>query len=184
MSDIPDDQKRRPPPIHIPPLQRHAPPIHASKSNTGGQQQLALGNAPSLAQQGPRSASPSLTSPIEHGSSRLPQSGSQKSRTSAITALNNLMDEARSSPRKSESGSAIVGSTTRSKHSARSRQSASSAQAQLEALGDDERTSRGKIEARTERNLFKMTGQIPPTPIESKYCQICWSNHVCANNNR
>ncbi|EOA83221.1 uncharacterized protein SETTUDRAFT_119828 [Exserohilum turcica Et28A] len=36
------------------------------------------------------------------------------------------------------------------------------AQAQLEAL--DEKTARGKIESRSERNMFKMTGQIPPTP--------------------
>jgi hypothetical protein len=178
MSERPSDQKKRPKPIQIPALPRNAPAIHASRPSTSGHQhhyqhqyqQSVPVNVPPLAQQGPRSASPSLTLPLEHGTSRLPKSGSQKSRTSAATALK---DEARGSPRKSDSGSATAGSTTRSKHSTRSRQSANSAQAQLEALDNDERTSRGKMEARTERNLFKMTGQIPPTPIASKYCQIC-----------
>jgi hypothetical protein len=147
-------------------------------------QQPVPRNASSSTQQGPRSASSSLTSPLEHGNSHVPNSGSQRSRASAIAALNSLMDEARGSPRKSDTGSATVGSTTRSKYSARSRHSANSAQAQLEALGDDERTARGKMEARTEGNLFKLTGQLPPTPIASKSRRICQSDYAYAKNSR
>lgn len=55
-------------------------------------------------------------------------------------------------------------STVRSRQSEHSYRSATTAQAQLEALGKDETTTRSHIEARTEKKLFKMTGQIPPTP--------------------
>jgi hypothetical protein len=70
------------------------------------------------------------------------------------------------SPRKSDQGStsnSYHGSTARSRQSGLSQHSAAAAQAQLEEL--DEKTTRGRIEARSERNLFKMTGQVPPTPI-------------------
>ncbi|KAJ4335881.1 hypothetical protein N0V95_008775 [Ascochyta clinopodiicola] len=63
-----------------------------------------------------------------------------------MTTLSSLMEQARGSPRKSDSGSVPT------------------AQAQLEALDEDEVTTRSQIESRTEKKLFKMTGQIPPTP--------------------
>ncbi|EUC48151.1 hypothetical protein COCMIDRAFT_88146 [Bipolaris oryzae ATCC 44560] len=76
------------------------------------------------------------------------------------------MEQARvSSPIKSDRDSTVGsrrGSTSRSKQSGRSQQSAMTAQAQLEAL--DQKTARSEIESRSERNFFKMTGQIPPTP--------------------
>ena len=83
-----------------------------------------------------------------------------------MTALSGLMDQARGSPRKSDYGSVPSrhGSTARSRQSERSNRSAAAAQAQLEALDEDETTTRSQIESRTEKKLFKMTGQIPPTP--------------------
>jgi hypothetical protein len=76
------------------------------------------------------------------------------------------MEESRASPRKSDQGSTTAKSTTRSRHSERSHHSATAtAQAQLEVLDEDERTSRAKIEARGEAHLFKVTGQVPPTPM-------------------
>ncbi|KAH7408487.1 hypothetical protein DE146DRAFT_376019 [Phaeosphaeria sp. MPI-PUGE-AT-0046c] len=167
MSNQSEDHKKRPPPIQIPPLPQRVPAVHASRVSLGEQQQPAPRNASSSTQQGLRSVSSPLTSPLEHAIPPLPASGSQKSRTSAINALHNLIDEARSSPRKSDHGSVVTRSTTRSRRSARSRTSAQSGQALVEAQ-DDNRTSRGKMEARTEKNLFKMTGQVPPTPIASE----------------
>ncbi|KAF2028149.1 hypothetical protein EK21DRAFT_70327 [Setomelanomma holmii] len=165
MSNPFEDQKKRPPPIEIPPIPRHMPATHGPHSNDNGQrqQQRDKRNASSSTQQGPRSATTPLTSPLEHDASHLPlpQSGSQKSRASAMTTLTNLMEQARASPRKSDTGR----STARSRHSERSTYSAIAAQTQLEAVGEDERTTRGKIESRTELNLFKMTGQVPPHPI-------------------
>jgi hypothetical protein len=174
MSDPLDNAKRRPPPITVPPLQ-YTPAINASQpknvkhSQQQEEQQKVARNASSSTQQDPRPASSELTSSPDHDGARLPNSSSQRSRASAITTLTSMMEQARASPRKSETGSTVIKSTTRSKHSVRSHHSANSAQAQLEALGNDERTSRAKIEARTEQNFFKMTGQIPPTPIASTY---------------
>lgn len=170
MSDPFEDFKKRPPPIEIPPVPRRMPATHDSHANANGQhqqqQQRDKRNASSCTQQGPRSAIPSLTSPLEHDASRLPlpQSGSQKSRSSAMTTLNHLMEQARASPRKSDNGR----STARSRYSARSNHSEGAAHAQLEAVGGDERTTRGRIESRTELNLFKMTGQVPPSTLASK----------------
>lgn len=174
MSGTSDDQKRRPPPIHIPPplprLPHALPPRPSSRQQHHGENR----NASSSTQQGPRTVSSPLTSPLEHDGLRNPftsgsqQSGSQKSRVSAINALTTLMEESRASSRKSDQGSTIARSTTRSRHSERSQHSAAAAQAQLEALDEDERTSRAKIEARSEVNLFKMTGQVPPTPMMSE----------------
>jgi hypothetical protein len=167
MSEALDDQKKRPPPIHIPTLPRHA---FGHPTQTYKQQQPSTRNASSSTQQGPRSATTPLTSPLEPEVSCVPQSGSQKSRASAMTTLNSLMDQARASPHKSEKDSTKAGSTARSRHSGRSHHSTTAAQAQLEALEQDERTSRAKIESRAEKNLLKMTGQVPPTPIASEWC--------------
>ncbi|KAF1917397.1 hypothetical protein BDU57DRAFT_163648 [Ampelomyces quisqualis] len=166
MPDPFDDQKKRPPPIYIPPLLRDNPAAHAHRPSIGRQQdsqsryQTAPRNASSSTQRGLRSVSSPLTLSLEHDGSQLPKSGSQKSRTSAIAALNGLLDQARGSPRKSDTSS-----TTRSKQSAPSHLGGQSAQAHPDTLVNDEWTSRAKIESRSERNLFKMTGQIPPTPI-------------------
>ncbi|KAF3033458.1 hypothetical protein E8E11_002000 [Didymella keratinophila] len=83
-----------------------------------------------------------------------------------MTNLTDLMDQARGSPRKSNYGSipSRHNSTARSRQSERSQRSAKAAQARLEALDKDETTLRSRIESRTEKQLFKMTGQIPPTP--------------------
>jgi hypothetical protein len=169
MSDPFDDHKKRPPPILIPPVPQQTAATHIMRTKTSEheqplQQPATMRNAPSSTQQGPHSASPPLTSPLEHDVSRypLPKSGSQRSRTAAMTNLTGLMQQARSSPQKSDQG---IRSTTQSKHSALSRQSANSVYAQLDTPERDERTSRGKIEARTEMHMFKMSGQVPPTPI-------------------
>jgi hypothetical protein len=95
-----------------------------------------------------------------------------------MTALNSLMDQARGSPRRSEHSSTVGKSTTQSRHSERSQHSAIAAQAQLEALDGDDRTSRAKIESRGEKNLFKMTGQVPPTPIASECYLKYASDHT------
>lgn len=175
MSAPASDHKKRPPPIAIPTW----PPPHSVPGPN------AFANAPthtrdsgqypqrfaSSTQQATRSETTTpLTSPLELDESRLavPNSGSQasKHRTSAMTTLSSLMDQARGSPRKSDCGSlpSRHGSTTRSRQSERSHRSATAAQAQLEALDEDETTTRSQIESRTEKKLFKMTGQIPPTP--------------------
>ncbi|KAH7065764.1 hypothetical protein BKA63DRAFT_454542 [Paraphoma chrysanthemicola] len=168
MSDSFEDRKKRPPPIEILPIPRHMPVSRGPQASVNDQQQQQQPpplrdqrNASSSTQQGAQSATTPLTSPLEHDASRLPlpQSGSQKSRASAMTTLTNLMEQARASPRKSDSGK----STARSRYSERSNRSAAVAQAQLETVVGDERTTRGKIESRTELNLFKMTGQVPPT---------------------
>jgi hypothetical protein len=169
MSNPFEDQKRRPPPIRIPPaLPRQPPAAPPPRTSSRQQQHGEARNASSSTQQGPRSVSSPLTSPLEHDGSRLPfpQSGSHKSRASAINALTTLMEESRASSRKSDQGSTTAKSTTRSRHSERSHHSATAtAQAQLEVLDEDERTSRAKIEARGEAHLFKVTGQVPPTPM-------------------
>jgi len=180
MADPFDDQKRRPPPIRIPPQSRHAPvaqPAHPPRTSSRQQHQQQQRhqhgenrNASSSTQQGARSVTSPLTSPLEHDGSHLPfpQSGSQKSRTSAINALSALIEESRASPCKSNQGSTVGRSTNRSRYSDRSHHNAAATQAQLETLDGDARTSRAKIEARREPNLFKMTGQVPPTPFLSE----------------
>ncbi|KAJ4369405.1 hypothetical protein N0V86_009237 [Didymella sp. IMI 355093] len=84
-----------------------------------------------------------------------------------MTTLSDLVDQARASPRKPDYGSVPSrhSSTARSRQSERSQRSAAAAQARLEALDEDKSTLRSQIESRTEKKLFKMTGQIPPTPI-------------------
>lgn len=174
------DHKRRPPPIAIPqwPTLQTVSGPHATSNapaqTKGGKQNQRI--ASSSTQQGVRSgANTPLTSPLEFDESRvaLPNSGSQASRhrSSAMTTLSGLMDQARGSPRKSEHGS-VPGrrdSTARSRRSERSQRSATSAQAHLEALDEDMTTIRSQIESRTEKRLFKMTGQVPPTPIAGKW---------------
>jgi hypothetical protein len=176
-----DDHKKRPPPIFVPPLTRHKPVTYAPRAQVGGyeqlqQQQPVTRNASSSTQRGTRSASSPLTSPLEHDASRypLPNSGSQKSRASAMSNLTGLMEQARASPHKSEQA---ANSTTRSNQSARGHYSAKSPQVQCEMVEVDERTSRAKIESRVERSLFKIAGQVPPTPIagscSSSYISSC-----------
>ncbi|KAL5114887.1 hypothetical protein ACEQ8H_007205 [Pleosporales sp. CAS-2024a] len=170
-----DLRKKRPPPIIIPAVPAFAARRQAAHIQTDNheqrerqqqqqRQQAVTKNSSSSAQQAPEAASSSLTWPLEHDRTcfPLPNSGSQKSRTSAMTNLTDLMGQARMSPPKSEGG---TNSTTRSKPSTRSRQSAQSAQAYLESLDGDSRTSRAKIEARTEQHVLKMSGQVPPTPL-------------------
>jgi hypothetical protein len=172
--------RKRPPPIAIPPLppsrlvsgpnaSANAPP---RARGTGEHSQRFTSSSTQQAMRS-RTTTP-LTSPLEPDESRLavPGSGSQasKHRASAMTTLSNLMDQARGSPHKSECGSVPSrrGSTVRSRQSERSHRSATTAQAQLEALGEDESTTRSLIESRSERQLFKMAGQIPPTPTTGK----------------
>jgi hypothetical protein len=175
MTAPPSDQKKRPPPIAIPHLLPSLPvpgpnaPVNAS-SHPRGSDQHTKRFASSSTQQAVHSRTTTpLTSPLGLDESRLtiPKSGSQasKHRTSAMTTLSSLMDQARSSSHKSDCGSfpSRHGSTARSRQSTRSHRSATAAQAQLEALGEDETTTRSQIESRSEKKLFKMTGQIPPT---------------------
>lgn len=180
MSAPASDYKKRPPPIAIPqwPPARTVPGPHASvnapaQTQSSGQHPQRF--ASSSTQQAPRSGTNTpLTSPLELDESRLalPKSGSQasKHRSSAMTTLSDLMDQARRSPRKSDYGSVPSrhGSTARSRQPERSHRSAAAAQARLEALDEDETTLRSQIESRTERKLFKTTGQIPPTPTSGK----------------
>ncbi|KAL1796646.1 hypothetical protein ACET3X_005186 [Alternaria dauci] len=156
-----DDDRKRPPPIAVPyPLPPPRPPPDTAP--TDQQRQQHTRNASSSAK-GQRSAGTTpLLSPVE---SHPPASGSGRSRN-AMATFTNLIEQARvSSPRKSEHGSwtgSSFGSTAHSRQSGRSQNDAAAAQARLEAL--DEETARGKMESRAEKNLFKLTGQIPPTP--------------------
>jgi hypothetical protein len=177
MSDVYGDQKRRPPPITIPSLPAALPRSTqvATTSQTkpianDRQHQREAQDGSGSSQTGRRSATTPLTSPLDEPG--LSQSTS-KTRANATTTLPGVMEQVPSSPQKSNYGSTLssrYGSTTRSRHSTRSHRSAAMAQPQLEALAADERTSRGMIESRTERSLFKMTGQLPPTPIAGRCC--------------
>lgn len=173
------DDKRRPPPIAIPewPPSRSVPGREAST--------YAQRFASSSTQHATRSGTATpLTSPIDPDDVQvaIPKSGSQASRhcSSGIPSLSGLIDHARSSPRKSDSSSVPSrrGSTARSRQSERSHRSAAVAQVQLEALDEDETTIRSQIESRTERNLFKMTGQVPPTPKSGTDCYTGYSRHI------
>lgn len=171
MSSPYEDPKKRPPAVNIPPLPLPRPVQAANipQMNCDGQQQRSARNASNSTQHGPRNmGSIPLTSPLEQDTARLPPSQSQtiKSHASAKSTLTNIADQAHASPRLSDHSSTMGsqrGATTRSRHSERSYHSAAAAQAQLEAL--DERTTRGRMEERNEHKLFKMTGQVPPTPI-------------------
>ncbi|KAH6625775.1 hypothetical protein C7974DRAFT_456076 [Boeremia exigua] len=168
------DYKKRPPPIAIPqwPPVAHGQNAFPNAPLQGkGSNQHPQRFASSSTQQAARSGTTTpLTSPLELGEFgfAVPKSGSQasKHRASAMTTLSGLMGQARTSPRKPDHGSVPSrhGSTTRSRQSERSHRSAIEAQAQLEIFDQDETTSRSQIESRTENKLFKMTGQIPPTP--------------------
>jgi hypothetical protein len=176
MSSLIPDHKRRPPPIAIPqlPSSREVAVPHATNhppAQTKGSSQYAQRFTSSSTQQGRRSgANTPLTSPLDFDESRaaFPKPGSQASRhrSSAMTNLTDLMDQARVSPRQSDYGSipSRHNSTARSRQSERSQRSAAAAQVRLEALDEDDTTLRSRIESRTEKQLFKMTGQIPPTP--------------------
>lgn len=167
------DHKKRPPPIAIPawPLAQMSPERGNVPTRTNADGQRAQRFVSSSTQQGVqlRPAAP-LASPLELDNAHVvvPTSGSQASRhrSSAMTTVSDLIDQACRSPRKVDRGSVQSrhGSTTRSRQSERSHRSATAAQARLEALGEDESTIRSQIESRSERKLFKMTGQIPPTP--------------------
>lgn len=163
------EYKRRPPPIEIP---RAVPGPNAfaiaAKQDASDRRRE---DKPSQRQSPTRSSDNTpFPFPLRDGSgdaTRLPP----KSRSSAITTFASLMDQARgSSPRKSEHSSTVSrhGSTTRSRHSERSYLSAASRKGQLGGLGEENKTSRGELEAQSERKFFKMMGQIPQTPA-SKY---------------
>jgi hypothetical protein len=178
MADSYDDYKKRPPPIAIPawPQPRPTPGPNAFANNIQArsneqqqqQQQQDTSNFASVhVQPTARSVTSPLTSPPEQNVSRS-VSHASKGRTSAIITLSYLMDQARVSPRKSDQSSSMPSrrGTSHSRHSEASHRSATAAQARLEALDQDTTvTTRAQIESRSERKLFKMTGQIPPTPI-------------------
>jgi hypothetical protein len=150
-----ENEKKRPPPIQIPPFplpqssrpQAREPADRNASNSTQPTQHRSNGSTP-------------LTTPVEPSGTHLPPTGSGRSRKATFTIP---ADHPRgSSPRRSDQGSTRTagsnhGSTTRSRQSGRSYRSAAAAQAQLEAL--DEETVRAKVEARNEKNLFKMTGQ-------------------------
>ena len=167
------DQRKRPPPIIIPPLPypRPAPVPDPIKTTCGGthqqpkQQQHDARNVATVMRQGLRSrgGSPS-TSPLEEEASRR---GSSRSKSRAT--FSDLKDQARVSLRKSDYGSTVTSqsSTTQSKHSRHSGRSAATMLHQLEV--PDQSTNRGQMEARNEHKWFKMTGQLPPTPAMGIY---------------
>jgi hypothetical protein len=171
MADSYDEHKKRPPPIAVPswPQPRQTPGPNAfanSQARSDQQQQDASNNASAHARRTTRSVTSPLASPLEQNVSRS-ASHASKNRASAMTTLSYLMDQARMSPRKSESSSMpSCRGTSHSRYSEASHRSATAAQARLEALDQDTTvTTRAQIESRTERKLFKMTGQIPPTPV-------------------
>ena len=135
------------------PVSQQKPQRHARNRSNSVRQEQYLADATSM------------TTPMDLAGTRTQHLAPGRSRN-AMATLNNLMEQARvSSPIKSDRGSTAEsrrGSTSRSKQSGRSQQSAMTAQAQLEAL--DQKTARSEIESRSERNFFKMSGQIPPTP--------------------
>lgn len=174
MADSYDDRKKRPPPIAIPSWPQPRPtPGHnafAAQARSKQQQQQQEQQDSNLVSAPAQHAVRSVTSPLTSPEQNVSRSGSHasKSRASALSALSNLMDQARMSPRKSGQFSSMPTrrGTSRSKHSEASHCSATAAQARLEALDQDTAvTTRAQIELRTERKLFKMTGQVPPTPI-------------------
>lgn len=166
--------KKRPPPIDVPPSRRPSLPQGAGSMDR--QERHHVRNPSGITQPGQQSADTSaLTTPVDPAGMRLPPSGSGRSRN-AIATFANFIEQSRvSSPRKSDQGHDSTagsrrGSTARSRQSGRSQYSAAAVQAQLEAL--DEETARGKIESRSERNMFKMTGQVPPTPTTGGYTTL------------
>lgn len=176
------DDKKRPPPIAIPlwPPSRTTPEQNASikaTRQTGAYSRNPQRFASSSTQAAePIQTNTPLTSPLQldeagtyEARGPVSKSSSQASRhlSPAMTTLSDLMDQGRNLHHSSDSSSmpSRHNSTARSRQSERSYRSAAAAQAKFEALGGDETTARSQIESRSEKQLFKMTGQIPPTPI-------------------
>lgn len=162
MSSNHGDQKKRPQPVNIPPLPLPPPapiPTSIQPGRRGPQQQYRH------QQNDARNANGDtlLTSPLEQDSSHFarsqPQSG--KSYDSSMTGTSNLANPTRVSSRRSDYSS---------RHSERSQHSSAAAQAQWDSF--DVKTTRGQIESRNEQKLFKMTGQLPPTPTTGICCTI------------
>jgi hypothetical protein len=154
-----DDEEKRPAAIKIPPF-----PLPPSRPLLAREQQREARKASNSTRHRSNGSTP-LTTPVEPTETVFPPVGSGRSRRATFTIP--VDENARgSSPRRSDHGSTADShgnaSTARSRQSGRSHRSATTTQALLEVL--DEKTVRGKIESKNEKNLFKMTGQIPPTP--------------------
>ena len=176
------DDKKRPPPIAIPlwPPSRTAPEQNASTKATRqteahSRNPQRFASSSTQAVEPPQTNTP-LTSPLQldeagicEARGPVSKSSSQTSRhlSPAMTTLSDLVDQARLLHHKLDNSSmpSQHDSTARSRQSERSHHSAAAAQAKFEALGGDETTTRSQIESCSEKQLFKMTGQIPPTPI-------------------
>lgn len=186
MSDRALEQKKRPPPIAIPPLprlpQRAVPGPNAfAIAERAKQDDTQVMRDDISMQMGPptrcRATTP-LTSPLESDSndndSRLSRSNSttSKYRASAMTTFSNLMDHARgSSPRKQDRDSTASrhGSTTRSRHSEKSHFSSVSDRTHRSETGEGNKTSRAEVEAQNGKKLFQIMGHVPQTPPAGEY---------------
>ncbi|KAF9737181.1 hypothetical protein PMIN06_011526 [Paraphaeosphaeria minitans] len=166
-------QKRRPPPIEIPPAYPPRPIVPGPNAfaiaerakeeqlrRAEGSQQVSMSHpstsGPAVSSQWGASAADEPSSP------GYPRSNLTATKLSSKEAYSNLVDQVRKSPRKSGNSqhSASVTSrhdlTTRSRHSERS----------YHSLVREEATSRAEIEAQKERKLFKLIGQVPETPTD------------------
>jgi hypothetical protein len=174
-------EKKRPPPIEIPPLypprflvpgpnafaiaERAAAKEEERRRVQVNHQQLT--SRPSTADDDGASQWGAGGDPSSPGD---PHSNSTLTKLSTKECYSSLADQVQKSPRKSGQSqkSASVtsrhNSTTRSRHSERSYPSLTS-QKQLVGLRE-EATSRAEIEAQNERKLFKLMGQVPDTPTD------------------
>lgn len=150
-----EDQKKRPTPISIPP---HPLP-----------RAIPWPCSPDVEYKAGRSSQPQqqLVEPFAA------TSASDRSRASADATVSNKVDQTYGISHKSDYGSTVSSahvSTQHSKQSGYSHQSAKFAQAQLEALDEEEskETVRGKIEARMERRMAEKAGQTPAMTAEGE----------------
>ena len=165
------EQKRRPPPIQIP-EHRVIPGPNAFALAAKAKQQAEKGKEDA-------SFHTPKASPLENPehlepTTQIRRGGSHHG--SVATNFGQIIDAARSSPRKSGQSSSTNsrhGSTARSRHSNRSHQSAASSQREhVEGESNKKKfvpSARQEIEAKSEKKLFRMMGQQPDTPTEGMY---------------
>ncbi|KAK7189679.1 hypothetical protein DPSP01_005743 [Paraphaeosphaeria sporulosa] len=175
-------QKKRPPPIEIPPPYPPRPIVpgpnaFAIAERAKEEQRRRAEGGQQVSTSRPSTADPlgssqwGASAAVVPSNLAVPPSKSTATKLSSKEAYSNLVDQVRKSPRKSgnsqhsTSVTSRHGSTARSRHSQRSYHSLTSTQNQLEGLREAA-TSRAEIEAQKERKLFRLMGLVPDTPTD------------------